>query len=43
MFHWLNHTLIFGGMYKSSAMRSAQGLIDWAKKQERGSARKAEL
>lgn len=43
LFHWLNHTLMFGGAYKGSAMRSAQGLIDWAKREQSRSGRSAEL
>ncbi|CAO1637730.1 unnamed protein product [Parajaminaea phylloscopi] len=42
LFHWLNHTLMFGGAYKGTAMRSAQKLIDWAEKRsgQAGSAAK---
>lgn len=42
LFHWLNHTLMFGGAYKGTALRSAQKLIDWAEKQGNAQ-REAEL
>ncbi|PWN28602.1 Ketosamine-3-kinase [Jaminaea rosea] len=42
LFHWLNHELMFGA-YRSTAVKSAEGLIAWAKKEAATKSRKAEL